>query len=296
LTLVAGGARSTTPALRRLAVVVACAGGTFLWSRAATAQVKRCLDAAEEGQTSRDGGAYLRARDDFVACAGSECPGEVRKRCVDWLEEVEKLMPTVVFAAQAAGREVADVRVVIDGDTALERLDGKPFPVDPGEHHFRFEREGERAVEEAVVVLAGEKGRLVSARFGPEPVVPIPATPSLAPSSQLPSHSAGAYVYAAAFGLAGLAAGAILDLSGFAFLQQCNRDPSCSRGHEVAEVEWRFVSGDALIGAGAASGVVAWLLWRHARAPANAALLVPAASLGIGPSRAAARLALTLAF
>jgi hypothetical protein len=292
----AGEARSTTPTLCRLAVALVCAGGAFLGSRAAAAQVKRCLDAAEEGQTSRDSGAYIRARDDFVACAGGECPGEVRKRCVDWLEEVEKLMPTVVFAAQAGGREVADVRVVIDGDAAVERLDGKPLPVDPGEHHFRFERAGEDAVEEAVVILAGEKGRRVSARFGPEPAVLLPTLPSPAPSSQPPSPSPSAYVYTAAFGLAGLAAGAILDLSGFAFLQQCNGDPSCSRGHEVAEVQWRFVTGDVLIGAGVASGVVAWLLWRHAHAQASGALLLPAASLGIGPSRSAARLAWTLAF
>jgi hypothetical protein len=82
-----------------------------------------------------------------------------------------------------------------------------------------------------------------------------------------------------ALGLAAFTAGAALDLSGYVFVQQCGGDPSCSGSHERAEVEWRFVAGDVLLGAGLISGVAAWLIWpRAGRDGKN-----PVALLGVDP-------------
>jgi hypothetical protein len=242
-----------------------------VWPSVAAADVKSCLDAAEDGQKLRDGGAYRRARERFIACAADECPGEVRKGCVGWLGELDKLIPTVVFRAHAHGKEVADVRVTVDGEVVAERIDGKPVALDPGEHHLRFERSGEMEIDETAVVVAGEKQRLLSVRFGAEPsVLPPPSPPAawvstgapqaapLAPQRQ--STRAAAYALGA-LGLAGLAAGAVLDVSGYVFLQQCSGDASCTGGHERAELEWRFVTGDILLGAGVLCGLAAWLLW-----------------------------------
>jgi len=244
----------------------------FAWPAAAAADVKACLDAAEEGQRLRDSGAYRDARQRFIACAADECPGEVRKGCVGWLGEMDKLTPTVVFGARAHGKEISDVRVSVDGEVRADRIDGKPVALDPGEHHFRFELAGETDIDQSAVVMAGDKERLITVQFGvdlpplPPPPLAIPAEPRAAPdvpheeATRAPAYTLGA------LGLASLAAGAVLDLSGYVFLQQCNSDPTCPGGHERAEVEWRFVTGDLLLGAGVISSVAAWALWpRRAR-------------------------------
>jgi hypothetical protein len=274
---------------RRAARAMVPIAGMCAWPWVAQADVKACLDAAEDGQKLRDSGAYRRARERFIECAADECPGEVRKGCVGWLGELDKLIPSVVFGAHARGKEVADVRVTVDGEVVAERIDGKPMMFDPGEHHFRFERTGETGIDETAVLLAGEKQRLMNVRFGAEPSVLPPPSPPAAPSSprgaEAPaaapqSQGAPKAAYAlGALGLASLAAGAVLDVSGYAFLQECRSDASCTGGHERAEVEWRFVTGDVLLGAAALSGVAAWLLWpHHPRAAKD-----PSALPGVGP-------------
>jgi hypothetical protein len=272
-----GWRRSVWPMLGGVALSV--------WSSAADADVKSCLDAAEDGQKLRDSGAYRRARERFIACAADECPGEVRKGCVGWLGQLDKLIPTLVFGAHAHGKEVADVRVAIDGEVVTEKIDGKPVALDPGEHHFRFERSGETAIDETAVVLAGEKERLMSVRFGDDPSVLPPSSLPVAPSNTGAPAGAphaperqdmrGAAYALGALGLASLASGAVLDISGYAFLQQCSGDASCSGAHERAEVEWRFVTGDVLLGAGVLCGVAAWLLWpRGARVATSPSALI----------------------
>ena len=229
--------------LRRPCIAAAFASpGTAFGEPSVTA----CLDAAEQGQTLRDSGAYLRARDRFVACAGDECPGEVRKRCVDWLEDVEKLLPTVVFGAQQGTGEVADVRVLVDGALAAERprrTAESPSPSTRGNiasvsnarrggGRRNDGRRGPRGPE------AAPHQRPLRARAALAPPLLALRPPKLSPS---PPNSALVYSLGA-LAVASLATGAALDISGFVFVQQCGSDASCSRNHEIAEANWRFSS------------------------------------------------------
>jgi hypothetical protein len=279
-------------------------GGTLGWAQIAHAQgpgastsdgpspeVKACLDATEQGQKLRDGGSYRRARERFIACAEEQCPGEVRKSCVGWLEDLDKLMPTVVFAASAHGADVTDVRVTVDGEPLADRIDGKPVALDPGEHHFRFERGGEEPVEQTLVIRAGEKERLLSVRFGPEPIAapPVPPQPTTPPAQPPPT----AFYALVAAGAASVVAGAALDTSGYVFLQQCNGDSTCGGSHERAEVQWRFVTGDLLLGAGVACGIAAWVL-RPQGARSSAAR--PPPLVGVAPAAGGAALQMNVAF
>lgn len=268
-----------------------CVAVASAWPASALADVRACLDAAGEGQKLRDSGAYRDARERFIACAADECPGEVRKGCVGWLGELDKLIPTVVFGARAHDQEVSDVRVRIDGVVASERIDGKPVALDPGEHHFRFERAGEPDVEQTAVLMAGEKERPITVRFGTEPPAPTPPLPLAPPAPVREPPEAekktprpeSRRISAAALGVLGAAtftAGAVLDLSGYVFLQQCGGDNSCTGGHERAEVKWRFVTGDILLGAGVLSSVAAWLLWPRGGRDGR----YPVALLGVDPS------------
>jgi hypothetical protein len=234
----------------------------------ARADVEACVNAAAAGQKLRDSGLYRRAREQFITCAAESCPGEVRKGCVGWLADVEKLTPSVVFAARSHGKEVTDVRVTIDGELVAGRIDGKPVALDPGEHRFRFERAGDPAAEETAVIVAGEQERLISARLTPDPPEsPSPtgalaATPTEASARSRRAPSPGEAALGVV-GLASLATGLGLDLSGYIFLQQCDADNSCSGSHERAEVQWRLVTGDILLAVGALSTVTAWLLWQR---------------------------------
>jgi hypothetical protein len=228
----------------------------------ARADVDACIHAANAGQKLRDSGSYLRAREQFIACAAAECPGEIRKGCVGWLAELEKITPTVVFAARSRGNEVSDVRVSVDGASLGERIDGKPVPLDPGEHRFRFERADEPPIEMTAVIVAGEKDRLIGARFGPEPTPsPIVRVGEPAPEGR---RKPSAIEYGlGAFGLASFATGLALDISGYIFLQQCGGDAFCSGAHERAEVQWRFLTGDILLAVGVLSTAAVWLLWQN---------------------------------
>jgi hypothetical protein len=305
-----------TTALERKRWALLCVLVSSVSPSAARADMKACLDAAEDGQKLRDSGAYRAARGRFIACAANECPGEVRKGCVGWLGELDKLIPTVVFGARVHGKEVSDVRVSVDGEPVAERIDGKPVALDPGEHHFRFERAGETDIDETAVVMAGEKERLMTVDFGSEtPLLPLPSpptpqqSPSPSPSPPTPTPSAttreretapkthpqdtrtAAYALGA-LGLVSLAAGAALDVSGYVFLQQCNGDASCRGGHERAEVEWRFVTGDVLLGAGVLSSVAAWLLWPRGTSVAHHPMVV----IGVDRFIRGARVGLTAVF
>ena len=236
----------------------------------ARADVEACVNAAAAGQKLRDSGSYRMAREQFITCAAESCPGEVRKGCVGWLADVEKLTPTVVFAARSHGKEVTDVRVSVDGELVAGRIDGKPVALDPGEHRFRFERAGDPAAEETAVIVAGEQERLIAARLTPDPRESPPATVFPPQQSAVPPEASArsrapnlGELALGIFGLASLATGAGLDLSGYVFLQQCGGDSSCSRSHELAEVQWRLVTGDILLAVGALSTVTAWLLWQR---------------------------------
>lgn len=256
-------------------------------------EVKACLDATEQGQKLRDGGSYLRARERFIACAGEQCPGEVRKSCVAWLEDLDKLVPTVVFGASAQGHDVTEMRVTVDGTAVAPRIDGKPVALDPGEHHFRFERPGEQPIEQTLVLRAGEKERLVGVRFGPEPAPASAAVPAAAAETPAqPVRPSTTFYALAALGLTSLVAGAVLDISGYVFLQQCGGNPSCTGSHERAEVQWRFVAGDLLLAAGVGAGAAAWLLRpRDASSGGNRS-----AVLLVDPSPQGARLRLDVTF
>ena len=122
------------------ATLTACALLTVSSARAM--DPKACADAAFQGQTLRNDDKLLEAREEFRACVRRECPGFVQKDCADWLEDVEKRLPSVVLSAtDPSGRDLVAVKVIADGRLLTEKLDGQSFPMNPGHHAFVFERD-----------------------------------------------------------------------------------------------------------------------------------------------------------
>lgn len=125
-----------------------------------------CLAAADTGQSLRDDGQYLGAREQFLACSRDVCPKLVHDQCAEWLRHIDEATPTVIFAAKDdRGQQLADARVLLDSKALVATLDGKAIPLDPGPHDVRFERDPHGVVNVHVVLRAGEKNREVTATF-----------------------------------------------------------------------------------------------------------------------------------
>jgi hypothetical protein len=147
---------------------------------AAAADEKRvCANAYERAQELRRGGSLRASREQLVVCARDRCPDFTRVDCMKWLREIDEDTPSLVVRAQSAGGlDVPDVRVFLDGVLLTTRLDGRPVAVDPGPHTIGVEREeGAPIVEQRLVVLMGEKNRIVSVTFPEGPRSPTPPAP-----------------------------------------------------------------------------------------------------------------------
>jgi hypothetical protein len=153
--------------MKRVALIVVLTslslGGTSVRAQSTADEKAVCIDAVTKGQPLRDAHELVEAREQFRICARAECPARLRTDCAAWLSEIDKTMPTVVLSAKdQAGRDVADVKVSVDGKPLVDRLDGRAVEVDPGMRSFRFERRDGSVTTQEALVKEGEKARSVS--------------------------------------------------------------------------------------------------------------------------------------
>jgi hypothetical protein len=135
-------------------------------SAAGSPTKEECLDAHSKGQDAREAGQLSLARRLFLTCAQSSCPQLVQGDCARFSDELDRVQPTVSFAARdGGGADLPDTTVYVDGVLVATRLeDGKVHDLDPGHHAVRF-LNGGREVNLTVVVNQGEKGRSILATF-----------------------------------------------------------------------------------------------------------------------------------
>ncbi len=158
-------------------LLLALLAPTALVATAAFADGKAaCLDAASRGQRLRDAHKLVEARDQFRVCAAGGCPAVVQGDCANWLIEVDKAMPSVVVTAKSgAGADLVNVKVSVDGQPLVPKLDGQAVSMNAGPHTFHFEGEDGTSVDQQVMVKEGEKSQSVAAVLGPVPSVPSAA-------------------------------------------------------------------------------------------------------------------------
>jgi hypothetical protein len=126
----------------------------------------------------------LRAqRSQLLVCAASSCPGDIRKDCSSRVETLNAEIPTVIFDAKdPSGAELSAVKVTMDGEVLTERLEGTALSVDPGQHVFTFETQGQDPVSKTYVVQQAQKDRRELIAFvGSAPAVPAAPAPAPAP-------------------------------------------------------------------------------------------------------------------
>jgi hypothetical protein len=140
-----------------------------------------CVHRHEDAQLARRGGKLLAARAALLGCSREVCPDAVRGDCVDWLEEVNRSVPSVVITARDRGADVTDVKVFLDGELVATRLTGSSLEADPGEHHFRFVSGRGPVVERTVLMSEGMRNRPIDVEFAPPPAPAAAATALVAP-------------------------------------------------------------------------------------------------------------------
>jgi len=139
---------------------------------------EECVEAHGKGQDAREAGQLAQAGRLFLLCADAGCPTLVHGDCARFADELQRLQPTVTFAARdGAQHDLADTAVYVDGTLVAPHLgDGKAHDIDPGRHDVRFVHAGKEALVE-IVVNQGEKGRAVVGTFAS----PAPAAIGIAP-------------------------------------------------------------------------------------------------------------------
>jgi hypothetical protein len=240
--------------------------------------IQACVESHVEGQKLREQTKLAGARDRFVACAAEACPAVVRKDCAQWLDELDKMIPTIVFITKdQAGNDLSAVRVTVDGSPLADRLDGPALRVDPGEHTFEFFAPGRPRVTKKLVVREGVKERqetIVLAEATGSPAPPIAAPP---PSGDEAPSSAGSTqrslaIAAGGVGVVGIALGTVFGVDARAkwknaqgacsgpHLADCPDHDAAVRDHDAA-ITSATISTAAFIAGGAALGtaIVLWL-------------------------------------
>lgn len=252
---------------------------------AARAQDKAaCAAGAEEGQTLRNAKKFGAAREKFLICAQEACPPIVRDDCAKWLEEMEARRPSLVFSAKdRRGGDLTDVRVFADGRPLAGRLDGSAVDIDPGEVKLRFETAGLPPVERTIVIVEGQKSRIIEVIMG----APAGAGPAVGAGPDAPSDG-GTFVAPWIFfgvGVAGLAVfGALQGVaqSEYADLEDgCGATRSCT-DDEVSSTRAKFTASGVALGVGGAALVTAAVLW-IADAAAGPPAAGPRVTAGFGP-------------
>jgi len=116
-----------------------------------------CMQAFEEAQRLRNKERLVEARAELRTCSQSDCQPAIRAKCVEWRDELELSVPTVVVVVRdAQGNLAPDALVHVDGIVMPNAARGKPVEVDPGPHVIVVEAGGV-ARQQSVELESGQK-------------------------------------------------------------------------------------------------------------------------------------------
>jgi hypothetical protein len=162
-------------------------GGLVAYAGSSWASESSCTNQHASGQREIRAGHLKVGAEQLSACSlDTECPAVVRAECYAFLEDAQRLMPTVIFSIIGPdGKQVTAVKVFSNDELITERLDGTPIPLDPGKHRFRFVLPSGDVVSSDELIREGEKSRVIAVSSGAdtEPVTPLlPMQRSVAPA------------------------------------------------------------------------------------------------------------------
>jgi hypothetical protein len=224
-----------------------------------------CVARHEDAQVVRRQGKLLAARSALLGCSRVSCPPAIRADCVDWLDEVNRSVPSVVVTARERGADVTDVKVLLDGELVASRLSGGALEADPGAHRFRFESPRFPAIERSVLMGEGMRNRPIEVEFAP---ALASARPPGAPPPRPLTRSDYVFGAVTAVGLA-----ASVSLGAVALYERHQLEGSCGPSctdDQVSPVRTKLVIADISLGVAAASLAVG--IYRYLARPLPQAL------------------------
>ena len=149
----------------------------------------QCLAASEQAISLREQHRLTAERESLLVCASSSCPPDVQRECAHRVDEVDAAIPSIVFDAKdAAGNDLGAVRVTVDGKPLADALGGIAFRLDPGEHVFVFETEGETPIRKKIILVEGAKDRHESIVFGALRSAPQASRAETPPAPEIPKE------------------------------------------------------------------------------------------------------------
>lgn len=256
--------------LSRPFVRLAALASALSWTIAIPAQaqehdpIEACLSNHRRGQVLRRDNKLLESREVLQQCSTPQCPTVIVRDCLDWLQQLQRQIPSITFHVTADGVSRNDARIFIDGEPLLERQRGKALDLNPGIHRVRVLLPPHPPFESDVIVSEGDQFRIVEVRLDATAPPPPPVEPAPEPQPDVPMHRPtpiATYV----FGGIGLAAG--LSGAGWAVSSWSLRrdlEQSCAprcRTEGINVLRQRALIADISFGVGAASMITAALFY-----------------------------------
>lgn len=148
-----------------------------------------CSSAFRAAEASEQAGRLRRAKERLFLCAQPLCPRAIRHQCGARYTQIDAEIPSVVPVVQdESGAPRSDVQVAVDGEPLTSRLDGRALAVDPGLHRFTFSKDGEVIARQEVMIVQGQRNRILAVSWSAPARSGAAAPPSMmVASSRSPS-------------------------------------------------------------------------------------------------------------
>lgn len=152
-------------------------------SDTSTAEVQQCVESHDNARVLMLEEKWLEARENMNRCQDPACPIAVRSDCGAWLDEITRILPTLLVVVERDDDGKSLVELDIDGRSVELPNPPQPIEVLPGTHLVRVRLYPHAPVERVVVLGKGEKNHLVRIRFAEERPT-TPAVPSAQPATE----------------------------------------------------------------------------------------------------------------
>jgi hypothetical protein len=253
---------------RRILAAIAIIASLAPASAFADDPVRACIAAVDRGQAARRKSALRDARAAFIECARDVCPAPIRADCTRWLEDVDARLPSVsIRVASETGEDIAGTITVDGAPVTIEA--GRSLSLDPGPHVIRAQATGYEPAEQHIVLLEGERARVVT--MSPKALVRRVAPPPAPPPTPPPpvqaetKHTPGVLTLAlAGVGVVGLAGFTGFGLSGRS--QANDLKDGCGTTHtcdpkDVDSAKSKYLVADVSLGVGVVALAAALVVW-----------------------------------
>ncbi|MET0792942.1 MAG: hypothetical protein ABW061_15585 [Polyangiaceae bacterium] len=137
-----------------------------------TQAIEQCVAQHDSARQLRLQEQWQAARAAMQGCIEERCPLAIVSDCRAWLDELGRVLPTLLVMVEREEPTAEPLRVELDGRQLTVPDPPAPFELLPGPHRLRFELGSRPPIERAFVLQKGEKNHVEQVRFSSLPVLP----------------------------------------------------------------------------------------------------------------------------